>query len=121
MPRDGYWWAKLETQQKEWYVVGFSEASTALQDDAKSYMSLWKCKEEAKWSNNATANMDAWNFGGTGSAQIAEGLDDFYKDVLNKHIDIVPALLYVRAEIKGEPADELADRLQNLRKYSVAK
>ena len=50
--------------------------------------------------------------------QLAEGVDEFYKDFRNKNIDIILAMLYVRDELRGKPAKELEDELTQWRRQS---
>lgn len=53
--------------------------------------------------------------------QLADGLDEFYKDFRNKGIDVKFAIGYVRDELKGKPANELEQELTRLRASSSPK
>jgi hypothetical protein len=65
--------------------------------------------------------MDNYDFSHTTIGQVADGVDEFYKDFRNEMIGIQLALDYVRDELKGTSPDELERKLKVLRTASAPK
>src|SRR5438105_12885178 len=116
---DGYWWARQDQANKVTFAFGFAAGATESSAEAKEFFSLLHCKEETQKVANLKSHLDDWNFSSIAAPQLVEGVDEFYRDFRNKGIHVVRAMLYVSAQIRGVPSDELAHRLDGLRKLAA--
>lgn len=125
-PHNGYWWVANSAEFKLGFVAGYVQAEINTQDRI-----FFKCladkhdgkipekypgDEEFKECREKTKDFD---FNGLRLGQLDDGLDAFYKDFRNKAINIVPAINYVRDQLKGnKSARELESDLTLLRKQA---
>jgi hypothetical protein len=114
---DGYWWVSLNSEDKLYFVDGY----TAGLGFASDQMTL-KClsvepahDKEALHRCAADPWMVPFDFGKSTMGQVSDGVDDFYKDFRNKLIDVRVAIRYVRDELAGVPPDSLAQELNDWR------
>jgi len=122
-PLDGPWWVPIPENYKQGFVGGYMMGTVrahnlVLQncygksggDALESYAALKTCL--------TITFLKTFDFSGIRPGQLADGIDEFYKDSRNKDIDINFALLYARDKLKGKPAKELEDELTQWRRQS---
>ena len=97
---DGAWWAGKQARFKGGFVIGYLEASV------DGHANGFSPQVDVSW--------DA-------SEQWVAGLNAFYADFRNKSIWVSDALQYVHAQIAGATDEQLAGRLQALRKAAAAR
>jgi hypothetical protein len=127
-PRNGYWWSARSSEFKLGFVAGYVEAEVNVYDRM-----AWKCLADKNGGTipekypgdeafKACAESGkAFDFNSVGFGQMTDGLDQFYKDFQNKAISIVPAISYVRDQLKGKPTKELENDLALLRQQASSK
>lgn len=118
---NGYWWIKQSETYKLGFVNGYTFAMALAADTA-----FFRCLAEKNGGvipEKLPAD-DVWMpceenktrthfiFNGIRLGQLVEGVDEFYKDFRNKGVKVSAAIFYVRDELKGKPAKELADELE---------
>jgi hypothetical protein len=127
---NGYWWNDKTPQFK----IGFASGYAMGMVDAKD-LAGFKCiadKNGGRLPEKAPSNevidaclQDPWvkpmDYSNVRFGQLADGLDEFYKDFRNKEVDVQYALGYVRDELKGKPSDQLDQELRKLRVPCVQK
>jgi hypothetical protein len=112
-PHNGYWWMDSPDNYKLGFASGYAMAMTSVYDRG-SFTYLIEKGDEAIKACMQT-QMIPFDFTHIRLGQLAEGVDDFYKDFRNKGIDINLAMRYVRDELKGKSAKELEDELAKWR------
>lgn len=122
---NGYWWLPSTEQFKLGFATGYATAMTGAAD-AASFRCLAAKNggtipekypgKEALEACLQTPEVKALSFGNIRIGQLVDGVDDFYKDFLNKGIEVQLAMRYVRDRLKGKTDQELADELAGWRK-----
>jgi hypothetical protein len=123
-PKNGYWWLPSGEGFKVGFATGYAMAMNDMADAA-----FFRCVAAKNGGSVPTtypgdgaikacmqgpevASIVTFN-GRVG--QVAEGVDEFYKDFRNKNILIELAMRYVSDQLKGKPDGELADELADWR------
>ena len=123
--RNGYWWMGASQQFRVGFVTGYA---TSRNDFA--YGAALECLtaknsgtipekypgREALKACQQTPKVTSLTFDIADVVQFVDGVDELYKDFRNKNIEIVPAMFYVRDELKGKTDKELEDELAGLRR-----
>lgn len=117
-PLDGPWWETIPENYKQGFIAGYSMGTLR-----EHSLVLENCEGKLGDSPNSLTGYAAletcltitfsktFDFSGVRPDQLANAIDEFYKDSRNKSIDINFALLYVRDKLKGKSAKELDDEL----------
>jgi hypothetical protein len=122
---NGFWWVGSSETFKLGFVTGYVMAMVHV-EDIEGFLCLaernggtipekYPGDEALKACTTQNARIAAYNFDQLRLGQLSEGVDEFYKDFLNKGIDINPAMTYVRDELKGKPEKDLEEELAKLR------
>ena len=116
--RDGSWWSTMSVESRNTYVVGMFDGT-----DVGRNFATWGIME--KYGNHdpaigkAIASYDGLEtkyFTNVTSAQVSDGLTEFYKDYRNRSILVPDAIWPVLKEIAGDPQTEIDSLVRNLRK-----
>jgi hypothetical protein len=117
--RDGNWWTVSPRPEPLAYVTGFGDGMEI--GNRFSYWGLEKadmrvCEERvaAAFHSNVKKYL-----GEVTNVQLADGLDDFYKDPKNRRIRVYDAVWLVVNGIAGTPHDELDKMIESYRKHAV--
>jgi hypothetical protein len=121
--RDGYWWTDQTLNFKLGFLSGYTQAMTKALDVAAIECVAGKGSGQipARVTREMITDCKTrfavarWDFQEIPMGQLQEGIDTFYADLGNKQADINDAIWYVRDRLKGRPAAELAQRLENIR------
>jgi len=115
--RDGNWWRTESEVAKLWYVAGFFDGM-----DLGNNFSYWGIAEQKSKSNCSGQAVESFSalksryLKNVTNFQIADGLDDFYKDYRNRRILVSNAVWLVINSIAGTPQKELDIMIENWRK-----
>jgi hypothetical protein len=127
-PNNGYWWLGSTAEFKLGFVYGYVTAKNSdyLSDmitcaAEKSGGTLDKVTSEATNACLKDPLISYQDFSGIRFGQLADGVDEFYKDFRNKGIVVAGAMSYVRDELRGKSAEELQGELSKLRTASAPK
>jgi hypothetical protein len=121
-PDNGFWWGGLSSDYKLGFVYGHVHAMSSVMN----LMSL-RCLEEAGKQHpghNAiteclqSPEVARYDFTGIRVGQFTDGVDMFYKDRLNKNLEVDFALKYVRDKLKGKSPEGLEQELKTFRDIS---
>jgi hypothetical protein len=121
---NGYWWADETPDFKIGFAHGFAIAMTHNSDIASFNCVAAKhggtIPEKFPGSDELdaclkTPEVMALSFGSIRMGQLAEGVDEFYKDFRNKGIEVTDAMYYVRDQLRGKSDAELAAELASWR------
>jgi hypothetical protein len=122
---NGYWWADRSKEFKVGFTSGYAMAMVNAYD--RSALRCFADKNGGtvpeKYPGNEVLEacrgvVTPFDFNNFQFGQLADGVDEFYKDFRNKTIDIVPVMFYVRDQLKGRPAKELENELESMRRSS---
>lgn len=122
--RDGNWWNQQDRTTKAAYVVGFFDGIFL-----GNQFSYWELVEKAE-ANGTQSDKDtaftrlnhsferyrAKYLGNVSNLQVADGLDEFYKNFRNRSINVNDAVWPVLRQIAGDPTPEINSLIENLRK-----
>ena len=100
------------------YVTGFIDAAAWAYSNVDGQVHVLKSLS-TKDREILAGGKKVWDYANIPYGQLADGMDDFYADNLNKAIKWDRALSYVRDCIHGEPKDYLEDELNFERKLAT--
>ena len=115
--RDGNWWLEQQPQAKYSYVSGFVDGMFLGRD-----IGIWNFMDDKGKKECVQSVEDShkyfWEkyFDNLTNGQIADGLDDFYKDYRNRKIEVHGAIWLVVNAIAGTPKDELEKMTESWRR-----
>ena len=115
--RDGNWWRTLDKTTKNAYMTGFFDGINLGHD-----FSYWDWASDTKQYSCFALTQRSFNnyasryLSKVTSGQVADGLDDFYKDFRNRSIEIPHAAWIVLNEIAGTPKPQLDEMIGNWRR-----
>lgn len=114
--RDGNWWLPLAEYNKNVYMIGFFDGM-----DLGNTMSLWSLLDESDFDaykkayGGYTASSLKY-FGKATSKQIADGLDELYRDPRNRSILVSDGVWLVVNQIVGAPDEQMEKMILNYRR-----
>ena len=119
LPRDGNWWRGLSKDFKGAYVAGLFDGAFVGYD-----YSYWNLAAESTDKPCVDKMTESFNdnlrhLKNKKSGQIADGLDEFYKDFRNRSIRVRNAISYISLEISGASKEKLEKVLRDLRKEAT--
>ena len=114
---NGIWWNSLDGNAKGYFVAGYVEGLSRAD----------KILEQALRDKSLTLTdtstkkpiLSYFLFYNVAFGQFTEGLDTFYSDYRNKHINFNIAILYIRDQIQGVAQKELDGRLDRMRQATA--
>ena len=112
--RDGNWWREQPQSDKFTYMVGFFDGM-----DLGRQFTLWKNIDDKDCAPKIIESFRFDNdkfFKDVTNAQLADGLDVFYKDYRNRKIRIHDAVWLTVNAIAGTPQADLDKMIENFRK-----
>jgi hypothetical protein len=118
---NGYWWEAQSRMFKLTFTLGYVKAM-----DRASGAVPWLCAAIAvslpgkSPSNDVMINdcqqtRRSFDYSDLMMGQLADGVDELYKDFRNKAIDITLAMQYVHDELNGKAPEELEKELKGFR------
>jgi hypothetical protein len=130
-PQNGYWWAKLNQQERVAWIVGFNDGSEVVRGNIttaclnQAGASQEQMKQQLKPGpiyEAAAADCDK-KLGlllnpykpPKANGQIIDGLNQFYADYRNKNINVLAAVYYVYQELDGVPQNLLDEFVRSVR------
>jgi hypothetical protein len=123
---NGFWWAELSDTFKLGFITGYGEAMTLNYNqtgfdclaDKNGGTVPQKLPDDKVMTDcfEKNAKLEPLDFTKLRFGQMAEGVDEFYKDFRNKAVHVNRAMRYVRDELRGKPAKELEDELTRWRR-----
>jgi hypothetical protein len=115
--RDGNWWVGEGKVAHIDYIIGFFDGVDL--GGQFSYWDLIKAKAaSAPCFDKATSSFEHYNkyFDNVTSGQLADALDVFYADALNRRIRLPQAVWLVLNGISGMPQEELTKMIESFRR-----
>lgn len=117
--RDGNWWQTLDRRTKLVYMVGFIDGTKL-----GANMSAWRSVNTNQHAADAARDSYKQYFtkylpDAVTNDRIVEGLDEFYRDELNRGITINSAAWVVLKQAANDPKPEIDNLIQNLRKNNL--
>ncbi len=125
---NGYWWEDKNESFKLGFVTGYAMAGNnagdmlAFECLANKHGGVLPQKAPPKEELIACSQESvpaAFDYSQVLIGQLADGIDEFYKDFRNKNVPVSLAIRYVRDQLKGKPAKELEDELTAWRKVTI--
>lgn len=125
---DGYWWAKLDAGFKLGWVSGYAKAM-----DLAGTIQMSTCASNMPLYVKEFPNTDPkvilqkmclsdtqFDYDGIAMGQFVDGMDAFYRDYLNKQLEVGWAIQYARDSMKGKSAQDLNAEVALWRRCSAA-
>ena len=112
--RDGNWWREQSYSGKAAYMIGFFDGMSLGNE-----FSYWKNVNDKVCFPKITESYDFYSekyLKEVTNDQLADGLDEFYKDYRNRSIRISSATWLVLNSIAGTDKAELEKKIENFRK-----
>ena len=115
--RDGNWWNQLELTSKAFVLFGFMEGMQLGREFATidgiegASIKPWVKQSDDSFARNYNSMVAK-----TSGAQIADGLDAFYKDFRNRSIQLPFAVFIVLKQIGGTPEADIDRLVEELRR-----
>jgi hypothetical protein len=125
---DGYWWEKLDASFKLGWVSGYAKAMdlagtiqmSTCASSMPMYVKEFPSTDPKVILQKMCLSDTQFNYGSISMGQFVEGMNAFYKDYRNKHLEVGWAIQYSRDSIKGKPAQELDAEVTLWRRCSAA-
>jgi hypothetical protein len=112
--RDGNWWIDKSQVLKVSYALGFLDGISLGRN-----FTIWNVLEEDKTcaakASGSFEDHEQKFMANVNSGQLADGLDDFYKDYRNRKILVVNGVWLVLNSIAGTPQKELDKMIESFR------
>jgi hypothetical protein len=112
--RDGNWWRDQTPSGKISYMIGFFDGT-----DLGRNFAYWKNVNDKDCAPKIVGSYDFYSdkfLNEVTNVQLADGLDEFYKDYRNRKIRIHDAVWLTLNAIAGTPQAEIDKMVENFRK-----
>lgn len=124
---NGYYWATLNPKEKLIYVMAYVQGVSLLNEEIRNQMGML---EELYDMDNSEKNMylaeygketsryyeDNYHYYGILYQQLADGIDDIYKDYTNKTISVDDAFHLVKQRLNGRDEQGIEKSMVFMRK-----
>lgn len=118
--RDGNWWLQLDADRRPTYLIGFMDGGDLGYEFTYGGIKNPKKDPCARQEESSYNSMVTKYFSNVTAEKLRDGLDEFFKEPLNRPVSIAAAVWFVLQKLAGASEETLGIYVGNARKNAAA-